>query len=326
MNHSKLQIVAVMSGEKPKKDSSPQQTRRHEAQAKYERLWHLEPERFDPYNSSWGKKRIERTLTLFRKHGKFEGAKCVDLGTGWGVLTLKCAEEGGMVDTVDIATQPLDRVKGKYPSIHTFQDYVPHTLLNEETYDVVLATEIVAELPVQEMRLFFSELARLVKKDGLIVCSTSLDIYSIDAFERFRTLAETELDIIDSKLSYNYLWIKLENFLSAPNRFSKAGSDPAYRERKIQERHGLIRKWFQLNSSPILGHFWKCIGFLSNPLQRSLYKQGWLLHSLESVSQLFWGDQALSHVIIVGRRRPIIPPSDFIKAPPERQQKRRLWE
>lgn len=329
MNNPKLQVVAVIPGEKPpsaRKDSNPQQTRRQEAQAKYERLWHLDPEQFNPFTSCWGNERIDRTLSLFRKYSGFKDKKCVDLGCGWGAITLKCAEEGGNVDSVDIASQALERVKGKSPGIKTFQDYVPQTLLADSAYDVVIATEIIGELPQQEYRLFFSELARLVKKDGRVLCSTPLDIYSMDAFDRFRSLAETELDIIDGKLSYNYLWIKLGNVLTAPDNFGTAVSDKNFRNKGINERHGLIKAWFKLNSLPVLGHVWKGISWISNPFHRLISRQRWLLRGLESLSKFFWNEQAVSHVIIVARRRPLIQQTDPNKAPPERQQKQRLWE
>jgi len=329
MSRSRLQVVAVMPSDASslKKESNPQQTRRQEAQAKYERLWHRDPERFNPLKDCEGRERIKRTSALLHEHVDLKNKSAADLGCGAGVLTREYALAGATVDAVDIASQPLQSIKAmNLDSIKTSQDYVPHTLLNDTSYDFVAATEIIAELPAQECRLFFSELARLVKKDGVILCSTPLDIYSEDALNRFLTLAETELTLFDWYFSHHFLWIKLGNVLAAPDKFAEACGNKPFREQQLKERYGLNRGWFRFNSLPVIGHVWKGISWLINPLHRFINQQRWLLISLENISEFFWNENAISHVIVLARRKPLIPQPDPAQMPPERQQKRRIWE
>jgi 2-polyprenyl-3-methyl-5-hydroxy-6-metoxy-1,4-benzoquinol methylase len=329
MSQPRLQVVAMMPGSGPeeKRAAAPQQSRRLEAQAKYERLWHIDPERFNPLKDCAGRERIKRTLDFLHARIDLSRKKVADLGCGSGELTQEYAKSGAVVDALDIAGQPLQKVNALgLDQVKTSQDYVPHTLLNDTSYDVVAATEIIAELPQQECRLFFSELARLVKKEGFVLCSTALDIYSEDALSRFIAMAETELEIIAWKFSHHFLWIKLGNVLAAPDHFAQACSQKNVRGQQLKERYGFNRAWFWLNSLPVIGHCWKALSWLANPFHRWIRQQRWILISLEKASEFFWDESGISHVILLARRRPLIPQQEPSQIPPERQQKRRVWE
>jgi 2-polyprenyl-3-methyl-5-hydroxy-6-metoxy-1,4-benzoquinol methylase len=110
-----------------------------------------------------------------------------------GVLTEKIRDLGFDVTAVDIAGQPLKALRER--GIVTKQDYVPKTLLEDGRFGLVVATDLIAEIPPTEYRLFFAEITRLLAREGRTVCSTSIDIYSENALQRFAQLAETELVI-----------------------------------------------------------------------------------------------------------------------------------
>ncbi len=328
MPDSPLKVVSVEPADKqPKKSGSTLQQRRQEAQALYERLWKVNPEMFDPMKDCAGRERVKRTLALIKEHIDLDGKKVTDLGFGKGILTKEYAKIAATVDAVDIASQPINNLKKQeLKNVRILQDYVPYTKLHDSTYDLVAATEIIADLPPQEYRIFFSELGRLIKKDGIVLCSTPLDIYSEDAFDRFKTLANTELEIFAWTLSRNYLWIKLNNVLNAPDTFGNAVSNKNFRLSEIDQRQGINLIWFQINSFPLIGHIWKLISFITNPIRWIVDQQRWLMVALEHISEFFWSDRSVSHVIFLARRRPLDLKPEPKDMPPERQIRRRVWE
>lgn len=330
MPDSPLKIVAVDSSDSSKNRKATGTTiqqRKQEAQARFERLWLVDPGMFDPMRDCVGRERIARTLKLVKDHLQLDHKKVADLGFGSAVLTKDFVDQGASVDAVDIANQPITKLKKlDLKDVKVLQDYVPHTRLEDSSYDLVSATEIIADLPPQEYRLFFSELGRLVKKDGAVLCSTPLDIYSEDAFDRFKTLADTELEIFAWTLSRNYLWIKLGNLLNAPDTFGHSANNKNFRLSELEQRRGPNLIWFQFNTLPIIGQFWKLVSFLTNPIKRLIDQQRWLMIGLENISEFIWSDRSVSHVIFLGRRRPLNLKPEPKDMPPERQIRRRIWE
>ena len=158
-------------------------------------------------------------------------------------------------------------------SFGTSQQCLPHTTLQEEHYDLVISTDAIAYLQQDDFRLYFSELARLVKPQGSLICSTPIDIHSEDALERFIHLAETEFEIEKWVFSYHAYFIRLTRLLASP-------------------------------------------------LSRFVRQSRWLLLLLEKVCRLFSAENGISHVILLGRRRPLYTPPE----PPAFKQKRRVWE
>ena len=205
------------------------------------------------------------------------------------------------------------------------QEYVPRTKLDDMRYDVVLAAELIAYLPPDEYRLFMSEMCRLVKRDGFVVCSTAIDINSEDALVRFAELFETEFQPIKWVVSYDRLWIRLSDFLEAPRRFTKASEDDNYRQRELQNRKSLGRWWFSLNSHKAVAWLWKIVGLVSKPVANAFSNSPWMLVQLEKLCKTFWDDQGISHAIVIGKRWPLArtPEKDI---PVVRPGKRQVWE
>jgi len=322
----KLKVIATSadSAQNNERLSSFRKLRR-EAEAVFERMWLTAPEQFDPLRNCMEALRVERTLKLIREHLKPEGKKAVDLGCGTGWLTRKLHEKGAHVDAVDIATIPLKALE-KTEGIHPIQDYVPHTHLKDDAYDIVLSTELIGYLPQEEYRIYFSELCRLAKPEGYVVCSSLIDIYSDEAIDRFAALAESEFSIEKWALSYHYLWTRFVDFFQAPERFVKASKDPLLRSKELRKRRSMSQAWFRFNSSPIPSLFWWGVQWLAYPFVHLLKKNKRLLLILESISHFIWQEQGISHAIFLAKRRPLFHPLPPEQQPIERLTKKIKWE
>lgn len=178
---------------------------RTEAQAHFERLWLTDPEQFDTSRNIMERERITRTKTLLDSLPSIK--TCIDLGVGDGVLTRFLADKGIEVTAVDVAKNALKRLE-EHHNVTLVQDYVPDTKLSETTFDLVLSTDLIGFLKKNEYRLYVSELVRLSKHDGVIVCSTAIDIHSDDALSLFASLMETEIIIEEWVFSYHRLYIR----------------------------------------------------------------------------------------------------------------------
>lgn len=304
-----------------------QNRRKEELLQKFEKMWHSDPEQFNPMRNAMERERIQRTWDLLLEFVEPADKLVADLGCGYGVLSQRLCERGACVDAVDIADAALKRLKKKeIPRLSLKQNCVPRTTLDDDTYDLVMSTDLIAFLFPDDFRLFFSELSRLVKKNGYVLCSTPLDITSEDALQRFATLAETEFKIEKWIFSYHNLSIRLLDFLLAPSRFVQAKNDTEYRQKEIDKRRGMGRWWFRLNSTIVPALFWSIVQYPVRPLIKLGRQNKFILDSLEKISRFIWSDSGISHAIFIGTRRPLveIPPEN--RLPRERKHKKEVWE
>jgi 2-polyprenyl-3-methyl-5-hydroxy-6-metoxy-1,4-benzoquinol methylase len=320
---NRLNIVAVE--EKRLVQPNDRLARRQEAEARFDRLWLIAPEQMDPMRHVMEKERIARTLALIDQQGSLKGKKGVDLGCGKGVLALQLRDKGVEIDAVDISSNALKPLHN-LSQIHPIQDYVPTTRLKDDAYDIVLCTELIGYLPRDEHRLLISEIARLVKADGIVVCSSSLDIDSFDAVQQFTDLMETELKIESWRFSYHLCWIRLKDLFSAPAHYVKARRDPEYRQKALQKRRGISRHWFSFNSRPLPALVWSLLQLFANPIVKLLKTNHLILLKLEKFCRFFWSDAGISHAILLGRRRPLFVPPPAKELPRETKHKKQLWE
>ena len=239
---------------------SPKEKNRVEQEALFERRWLQDPEQFNPARTSRTQVESDRLLTVLPIT---KDKRALDLGTGFGYVAEKLSQQGIKVDALDISQNCLKRLH--LPDVTLIQDYFPHTKLADGAYDLIVAANLIAELPESERRLAVSEIARLLTRTGTAVVSTPIDIHSDDALVRFITLLETEFDIDRLIFSHHRLSIQLP--------------------------------------------------YLQNSV-------GWL-NFLENLASFFWQDQAISHVIALVHKRPII----LASAPTEdRKPKKSVWE
>lgn len=319
--------VETQASQEQEKSYAGSKLRRQETQSLYDRLWLTDPEQFNPLRNIMERTRLERTLRLVQDNVDLKGKKVADLGCGSGALDRMLRDAGAHVDAVDISSIALKKLEEQGAEALTpIQGYVPMTLLKDDAYDLVVCTELIGELQEDEYRLLFSELARIVKSDGFVVCSTSLDIHSMDALQRFGTLAETELQVDHWVLSYHRLWIRLKDFFSAPARFDRASGDPEWRKRQIDQRHGFDEWWFKVNSTPVPAFFWRLIKLLFIPFVALIKNSKGLLLLLERFSSLFFGEEGISQAILIGKRRALFLELPANEIPKERKKKHQVWE
>jgi 2-polyprenyl-3-methyl-5-hydroxy-6-metoxy-1,4-benzoquinol methylase len=328
MSEKKLNIVGV--SQKPTGSSIPDARNgwSREAEAQFERMWLVDPEQFNPLRNCMEKERIERTWNLITEFIDPKDKLAADLACGGGVMTKKLKETGAHVHALDIASNALKILKDQVPNVDAvYHQCLPHTTLADDAYDLVVADEVIAYLPSQQLRLFMAELCRLVKPAGFLVCSTALDFTTQDPLLRFSGLAETEFKIHKWSCSYHRLYIRLRDFFSAPGHYAKAFKDPTYLQRSLQELKGFSQKWLRWNSQGILGALWTGVQFLTNPVAKLLNQNKTVMLALEKICRTFWGDSGISHAILIASRRPLQPlvlPKDEI--PIERKGKREVWE
>ncbi len=181
-----------------------------EAQATFERLWLREPEKFDTGRNVIERVRIERTKAFLEK--LFPVGSAVDLGVGDGAIAKFLVEKGVEVTGVDIAKNALKRLEGTEKLVLK-QDYVPYTALPDGAFDLVISMDLIGSLPKKEYRLFVSELVRLSSRDGMIVCSTPIDVHTDGGLDMFVSLMETEIELEDGEYSYHRLYIRIVEVL-----------------------------------------------------------------------------------------------------------------
>lgn len=325
--NKRLNVVEIEKASSESSSSSLLRRRREDALFQFEHMWKSNPEQFNPFRNCMERERIAKTWELIREACNPEGKKAVDLGCGQGVLATKLCENGAHTHAVDIAEIPLKKLaENNIAHLTTSQDYVPRTILKEDAYDIVISTELIAYLPADEYRLYFSELARLVKLNGFVICSTPIDFNSEDALQRFANLAETEFQIEKWVLSYHYLYIRILDLIKSPREFAHASKDPRYRAIEIYKRNGLKQWWFRVNSRSFPGALWALAEYVFNPIVRYMERSPKLMLKIGKVCRFIWPDSGISHAIFIAKRRPLVvqPPANEI--PVERRQKRQVWE
>lgn len=148
MAENRLNIITVTSEPAISAYQNSRYTRIKELQAKFERLWLTDPERFNPLRNCMERERLERTWLLLTRHVILANQPVVDLGCAAGVFSRRLRDAGTQVEAVDIAENALKRFReAGAERIQLQQDAMPVTHLTDQKYHVVVCTELIAELP-----------------------------------------------------------------------------------------------------------------------------------------------------------------------------------
>lgn len=300
-------------------------TRMREMQAKFERLWLLDPERFNPLRHCMQRECLERSWQLLIKHMNLVYKQVVDIGCGAGVFSRRLRDAGAHVEALDIAENALKHFrKIDADHIHLKQGAIPITPLPDHAYDGIICTELIAELPQEDYRLFFAELARLIKTSGYLICSSSIDIDSVGGVERLLKLAQTEFNILDATASYHALYLRLKRFLTVPSRWIQAWKSPEIKSKEIAARQGFNRWWFWLNTTPLLIWLWYACEPCTRPILKIFKNNRNLLLRLEKICRFIWDQEGISHYVFIAKRRPleIIEPQQI---PLEKPRRKEIW-
>jgi len=125
--------------------------------------------------------RLEYLLEQIRFHynlldnKKIKGIKILDVGCGGGVLSIPLARLGANVTAIDLGKENIEAAQDKAFKEKLHIDFVcteveQFALKHMEEFDIVLCFEVLEH--VQDPELFISNLAKLVKKRGLVILST----------------------------------------------------------------------------------------------------------------------------------------------------------
>jgi SAM-dependent methyltransferase len=237
---NKLKIVAVEAS-RPKEAPSSQASWKQQQRAYWERAWLERPELFDPERSALSRAALEKTWSLLLRHVQLEGAHVIDLGCGRGLLAQRMADAGAHVTACDISNNALKELRAlKHERINCRQETLPTVDVDDAAFDLVLCTEVIAELPSRQRRHLLAEFYRLVKPGGRVVVSSSLDVYGRGAWGGFWSLARTELDLVDAHIAYHGWSIRLRDGLERLGARAIAGKW-AQSDRGIQRLESLCR-------------------------------------------------------------------------------------
>ena len=327
MERNPLKIVSVEPSQTETKYLRKEKAQREETQALMERLWHRNPNQFDPLRNCKERERLERTMHLLREFLPLSGQMASDLGCAGGEFSRQLHEKGATVHAVDISGLALKRVEEKkLPNVEPIQDCLPHTNLQNDAYDLVVCTEVIAYLNAQDYRVLFAELSRIVKPEGYVVCSTALDVNTEDPLDRFAKLAETEFNIAKWRLSYHLLHIRFCDFFEGPSRFISASQDPHLRHEEIEKRRGFSRLWFKWNSTYLMSLLWYPVQIITRPIAYFLRQNRPLMLALEKITHFLWSESGISQAIFIGQRRPLAFPLPANEKPKEIKHKKQIWE
>jgi 2-polyprenyl-3-methyl-5-hydroxy-6-metoxy-1,4-benzoquinol methylase len=286
--------------------NSSRQDRKLEAQAKCEREWLLKGNRCTR-NDALERQKLDRTFILVKDCEDVTGKTVVDIGCGVGAFSRMLRDAGARVSAIDISSNALKLFEkhGK-EQIEVIQDSLPNTKFKDDEFDIVVCCDTIASIHPDDRRLAMAEMSRIVKKEGWVICSTSIDINSVDALERFESLFQTEFTIKKSYESYNAYSIRFFNVLDAPRRFFEGWRSREYRNKMLQERMGVYHSWYQINSSPAIGWIWAVPSFVMSPIANLLRRSSWLVSLFEKLCHGISNQAGISHSILAGQRKPLI--------------------
>lgn len=327
MSNESLKIIRENSVNSELKQKQEKVSKKDLAQAYFDRIWFQNPEKFLPENSALELDKQEKIFYLISNHFDINEKKVADLGCGAGFLSRKLRDLGAKVYAVDVSLNALNNLKKKdFSNITPIHDYIPHSLLPDDFYDLVVGTDLIADLEQSEYRIFFSELARIMKSQGYVVCSTSIDIYSEDALQRFADLASTEFEFIKWKFSYHSLYIKILKFFKIPSNITRGWKEKRFREKELCLRGSLSKLWYKINSQIPFVFFWQCLSFITNPIVKFLKKSKRSVNFFEKVSKFLWQESAISHAIFIGKRHALFFEKSKETHPNEMKHKKQVWE
>ncbi len=305
-------------------------TRDQEARAIFERRWLREPKKFDPARSAREQQRISRTWHLLKPLIKDSELTAIDLGFGWGVLTRQMRNEGAVVHALDIAENALKHFRDMGESnVTLIREALPMTTLPDGAYDIAVCTDVVAELHSNDQRLLMSELYRILKPEGRLVMSTSLDYRTDGALERFAQLVDTEFEVLEWEVSHHAYLLGLLHRLGGPERYVRASNDAAYYQELRASRGALRRGWLMLMISPPCVWAWKGLSFLAAPLRKHLSHSRRIMCLFEAICRAISPDRGITHAICTAKLKSLntTEPVDVQKMEPQNQRLRqRVWE
>lgn len=203
---SKLNMIHEPDTPQPKREVSKQKLFEIESKAKFERLWLQDPTQFTPSHAK-ERQRKQDLIHVVEDLGPLTDTRVIDLGTGSGWLAHHLANLGANVTALDISRNALKHAEKQTDlPIRWVQDTLPNTKLDDDSYELVIAADLITDLHPKDYRVFIAELARIVTREGVVVISTELDPHTEGPLDGFLALLATELEILTLSTRSHRLW------------------------------------------------------------------------------------------------------------------------
>lgn len=263
----------------------------------FERKWLIRQEAKDSYAilKAMEDQKIQDILT---QHTSPQEKKLIHLPCGQGELSCQLKKLGFHITGLDIANNALKICRKKDPNITWIQDTLPHTQLEDQSYEIALCTDLLGLFSEDDQRLTLSEIQRILTQKSLAIFSNRLDYTSNNPQKAFEALICTEFTIIAKSLSYYRLNLNLIQLMQLPQKI-KEKIKKKYNKNKTEKR-------FLKNKFTIF--FIRLLEYLENllyPLQKSLKENEKLNRWLEGLSKGIWRENACSHIILLGKKKQI---------------------
>ncbi len=267
-------------------------------QARAENEWLQNRNNLDPDSNPFEKQRIEKTSQFIQKLGPLQEISALDIGCGEGSLSRFLHSQGACVEALDVSREALNlfRIKGS-ENIYLNQDCFPYTKQNDRSYDLILCCDVLAELNPKDFRIAISELRRLIKAEGTLICSTPVMTNSIDAIARFLDLIQSEFEIHEIEVSYHRLFQSISSTFDTFFCLQKSIQSMLFRKEQIQKRKGLKKRIFAFLSRPAFRRVWEVLEHPSSIIQFFLKKKK-VINFLENTSKFYYGEYGITHVLL----------------------------
>ncbi len=143
--------------------------------ADYWNIWgNLKPKSpwFGEKAGTWIRKEVEE----LRPHFSGKSPKVLDIGCGSGVLLHKTfAPMGFDCYGVDLSPERMERARRDYPEMTFAVGSMKSSPFPDDTFDLVVSTQMVEHLLDDDLEPSFAEMSRLVKPGGLVMITTRYD-------------------------------------------------------------------------------------------------------------------------------------------------------
>jgi ubiquinone/menaquinone biosynthesis C-methylase UbiE len=147
------------------------------------------------------------------------GKDVLDNGCGTGYGTAHLAEVAKSAVGIDISEKALSWARKRYPHVKYLQMDAHNLELPDKSFDFVISTENFEHLSDQKRHA--SELARVIRPDGLVLLASPNPEVTIGEYNRFHTKENSYEELLElfSPL-FNKVTI-LENLLEPPTQLGK---------------------------------------------------------------------------------------------------------
>lgn len=193
--------------------TSPRNAARSQYLARLERKWRTPPTH--PLSTK-ELLRQERLCRFIEEQGSLQGLNVLDIGCGEGFFARFLRNHGARVTALDGSNNALRHFKSlDVEEISLQQDIFPYLNLPDQSFDLILAFDLLAELDGKDYRLAMSELSRLIKPQGKVLIASPLDPNTVDPLLYLQRLMETEFVLEKTTCCYGFYarklpeWVKL---------------------------------------------------------------------------------------------------------------------